>query len=611
MAVMDAGSESISAESLRKSGWEKAIERASGKEAQYFFKALSDEAKRAREAGDPTRARSLRFLADICAMYFKLDDPGAPFGPKFTSPDGRRTMLPEDLTAGEMAAIQEIYPSVEDPELRGRLADVLWLASRDHHAAEAAVLAYLESTKRLENPDSSVEGCERIERALQVAKSLSNQKLVDEVVGQIEGLLDKYRGEDPKFGSKKLMELLLAINRGDPDRYTEFAKKAAARAEAQKDWYGAEAYWSIAASWRHEAGDAEGEKTLRELAAETFVKAADSIPSALIASSFLERAVEAHRRLGNKARAEELHRRLIETQKNSVQELKTVSTEIDLAQWVQKARDAVSGKSLLEALLTLAGIVRVPSVKDLREQIERTGSRFPLPYILGTSIVSATGKKVAGRPSMLADDDKEKEEATQAEMYRQAIFHQQTSAVGLIEPARNQILLEHSPRINDFLPLLTSNPFVPSGREYLYAKGQYHGMQGDFIAAVHILVPQIENSFRYVLGNHGVVVSGLNADGVQEEFDLNRLLQMKEMTEILGEDLRFDLNGLLCSRFGTNLRNRLSHGLLGAKSFEAPACVYLWWISLFLCCAPIASRIRMPSSAAETNSDKAGSLPEE
>lgn len=601
---MNASPPPITADDLKKSGWEEALEGARQKEAHAFNTAFSTAAKRMEEAGEVVKARSLRYLAALCSMHFKLDDPSAPFGPMVIFGDGSRTMLPKDLTDEEVTAIQELYPSVGDPELRARLADVLWLGIRDYRAAEVAVQAYLESANRLENPDSWVSGCNRIERAFQLARALNNKKLIEETVRHIEGLLDKYKGEDPKFLSAKLMGLLLSFRRGDAEKYSGFAERAANRAEDQKEWHRAENYWTIAAQWRRITGDAEGERRFRELAAETFVKAADAVPSAMVAGAHLESAIEAYRRLGNKARAKELHERLIETQNKAIGEMKAVSTEINLSESSRKARELVKGKNLLEAILALSMIAQIPFVKELRQLVEWIAKEHPIQYLFHMVVFSEEGKKVASRPSMLSDDAEEREEAVRAEMYRQATLYQQTSAVGIIEPARDQILLEHNPRIEDLLPLLTSNSFVPPGRERLYAKGFYHGVHGDFIAAIHILVPQLENSFRYVLRNHGVVVSGLNAKGVQEQYDLGVLLQMKEFEEIFGEDLTFDLKGLLISRFGTNLRNRLAHGLLEDGFFQAASSIYLWWISLFLCCAPTVSRIKRAGPVA-------GKAPEE
>jgi len=67
-----------------------------------------------------------------------------------------------------------------------------------------------------------------------------------------------------------------------------------------------------------------------------------------------------------------------------------------------------------------------------------------------------------------------------------------------IEPARYQINLEHSVGLNDLLPIVSNSPFVPPDREYLFAKGLYTRTNRNFFTSTRILIPQIENSVRYL-----------------------------------------------------------------------------------------------------------------
>jgi len=44
---------------------------------------------------------------------------------------------------------------------------------------------------------------------------------------------------------------------------------------------------------------------------------------------------------------------------------------------------------------------------------------------------------------------------------------------------------------------------------------------------------------------------------------------------------------LLIERSGSNLRNRMAHGLINDSEFNSPIMSYLWWVTLRLCCLPI------------------------
>jgi len=199
------------------------------------------------------------------------------------------------------------------------------------------------------------------------------------------------------------------------------------------------------------------------------------------------------------------------------------------------------------------------------------------------------GKVVARQPgSVLSSDPNEAEAATRFEMNRNAAHYQAFHAQAFIEPARDQINLEHSVRVNDLLPIVSHSSFVPPEREYLFAKGLYAGLTGDFLTSTHILIPQIENSIRYLLWNRGVLPSGLDNRGIQNEYHLSTTLYCSEITSIFDEDTLFDLKNLLVEHSGSNLRNHMAHGLINDDEFLRSLLMsYLWWLTLRLCCLPI------------------------
>jgi hypothetical protein len=56
---------------------------------------------------------------------------------------------------------------------------------------------------------------------------------------------------------------------------------------------------------------------------------------------------------------------------------------------------------------------------------------------------------------------------------------------------------------------------------------------------------------------------------------------------IKDEDSLFYLKGLLVEHSGSNLRNRMAHGLINDDGFLSPLMSYLWWLTLRLCCLPM------------------------
>lgn len=211
-----------------------------------------------------------------------------------------------------------------------------------------------------------------------------------------------------------------------------------------------------------------------------------------------------------------------------------------------------------------------------------------MQFLISTQLVTATGKTKDRGASPLSSEAEIREAALREKEFDYGRMNQSVTALLFVEPAREQITAEHRIEPEDLLPFLSHNPFVPIGREAIYARGLAAGFAGDFLVATHLLIPQVENSLRCLLTLQEQLVSNLTSPGgIQQEFSLNKLFDehQAELADILGENLAFDLEGLLIERFGSNLRNEVSHGLLNFDRFGPGSASYLWWLALKLCIA--------------------------
>jgi hypothetical protein len=564
------------------SDWQDVANSSERKECSIYSRDFWNKAQAAKAAGNIRQQAVLEILAVVTSPAVK---PG--------STDEFFADLFQHLTDEHLDFLTEIVSEVSDPELQARIADILWVRRHDYRMAQLAVTAYLQSAIELEYPQNWSSCFHRIERALRLARKINHQ--IDEVVNHIETVLNRYNEEDPFLLSTKLMQLLQEFQLGDPKKYAAIAQKAATIAELARDWHRARDLWTIKAIWHRRDKDEEKERAASMLAAETYIKEAEDafhhhpVPY-LAASSYLQKAVEAFRSirgtngetLDAKARGKEAHKLMIQYQAQSIEELGVISTEVDISNEVDKARNFVKGKKLQDALFCLALLGASPRVSKLRQLAQETEllSRFA-PIVK----INEIGKVVARQSS----NTEEIETAFKLEMYITAIDYQRCHVQAFIEPARDRINLEHSVQISDFLPIVSNNPFIPSNREYLFAKGLYAGLTGDFITSTHILIPQIENSVRYLLAKQGVITSGLDR-GIQKEHFLTSTLyptNYPEIATIFDEDTLFDLQGLLVEHSGSNLRNRMAHGLIDDREFGEPIMCYLWWLTLRLCCLPI------------------------
>lgn len=588
---------------LAQSGWERLVAECERKMCSSYSNRFFNHAQLAEQSGDAINYAALWLLAFITRFVLRPADPNEPFGPRgFVTPDFRVPGL-EDISERHLAALKEWLPEITDPELQARVADVLWSAERrkDYRIAGTAVDAYLASAVQLEDPLEWPYCVDRIERALRLAAMVGGgprptNAQFNKVVAHIEAALDKYDGEDPLFLSARLMELLQDHRAGDPVKYAAMAEKLATRAESVHSRLDlARLYWRIKARWHAMAGNTENQRAAQVQAAETYVSEAEaalalSPPSYQLGAGHIERAIHAYRAIesyrevpGVPERLDTLHRTMANYKEKGMEEMAPISVEVDFSQPIEAAAAAVTGRSLAEALLVLALIEPLPKVAELRSEVESSLTSTPLSARITHTLVRGKGRVVGAMPGLAGiTDPDEWKEAVDARAHRAATLYHQARAV-IIDAARQQIVAEHNARIADLRDMVTDTTFVPSGRELFYARGLHAGLMGDYLTAVHILLPQVENSIRHVLQQVGVIPYGLDDAGIQDAYLLNALLDLPEFEATFGEDLAFDLKGVLNERPGWNLRNEALHGLMGYEEFYGAAACYFWWLTFRLC----------------------------
>jgi hypothetical protein len=572
----------------------------------HYVDCYAKASKEAADKGDSEAAGVFRFLQIICSFGLDLDTPATPFRPMWSSPaEGKRSLLPSDLTPKDVDVVRALAKQTSDPALRARLNDVLWEMTNDHVAGSEAASCYGIVAEQLDLTDDWVFGIVSFRRGLYLASKFGRDKDLFKDSASVLINAAKKAAKDPaKFHCSHLMHLLLRLGIGDPTEFAAISASMAADAKAKGDIYVAKAYWEVEADWQRRAKNTEAEKTARLAAAEAAVSEAENraegeSASFLAAASLMSKAIEELRRAGaTKERIGELRSRLNEWQEKSLSEFKTFSTEMDISKLVQGARDHVKGHDFPVAILKLAFGQPLAEQKEIREQVIRNAKQAPLVHMMGAAIVDQRGRPAAKKEGLFGLQGQAFEDALEAESFSYAAqFNWPLRVEGFIEPARVQILNEHKPTFEDLLFVVQNNPFIPPGHEGIFLRGLHAGFHGDFIVASHLLTVQVENSLRYVLEENGVDISNLMSDGTQPVKVLGAIFGLPATKKIFGEDLCFELRGCLIEKTGYDFRNRVAHGFVHEGECYSNAAVTLWWLVLHTCLMPIFQAIAEKESA--------------
>lgn len=577
-----------------RSNWREKIASAERKTAESYGRVFYQAALENKESGNTALHHVFLLLHMASHLLLRPENRDHPFAPIWQGTDGSRSGDINDLTDSHLSLLKEIFQDIDDPELRSRIGDVIWtFQPRGNFLfAESAIDAYIDAGENFLLTDEFMLGVERLNRAIHLAASLGrNSRKFSLVVAKIEELITRNAPAHSPFVGN-LLELLYEFREGDFNNHALIAESLANHDEQERVWYLARTHWKSAANWYRLSENNEAEQVSLLKQAECYVYEAEEVlkhsegTPRSVAAHHLQSAIEAFRQIpGTDARQKELHIQMLELQASSRDELGEISETLDLTPFVEKAFLAVKDKPFLEALFSFCLLGFSPDVKGLRDTVERMSRDHPLLSWISMNVIDENGRVVGSRGSLFSGTPEEIEEAKIAEMHKWARYEQDALAI-VVNAARLELRLEHRFELNDLLNIAAHNPFIPPNRELIYARGFQFGFQGDFLEAMHLLIPQVENSLRYLLKSQGVITTSLSSEGIQEEQDINTLLAKSELVEILGEDLVFDLAGTLISRFGSNFRNLMAHGLLNQRVFYSNSAIYIWWLLLRICCLP-------------------------
>ncbi len=513
-------------------------------------------------------------------------------------------------------ALQALYPTIRDADLRARVADLLWLVRRDFRAANEAVSAYVISSQLRESVDW-VGGVGPLQRALRIERALNRRN--GPALQRTESALQSYSSGDLTHHSSFLMRTMLALNIGNAALCGTLAEAAAQAAENEidPDWHRAENYWDLAVQWHSKARNQTAKEAALWALARCYEKHSDFVfsrPGQYMphshAADWLEHAVETLRGIGTpdaKTAAEKLYVRLVALQSRIMGEMPIFYHPIDLSEMVVAAQQRVTGHPLMDALGTLAHIHNPASARSICRDSYAIARQTVFVSRTAQRQLSPTGGTAARNTLLTPDEKLRKRERRRVRMIQHAHLNQALSAQGAILPALQTINNEHRINTRAILPLLQDCIFVLKGHDPLFSRGLVEGARGDWVLSSHLLVPQIEAGFRALLVWLGAtppddVKNGKREWGMQE-FLLDDDCCAR-LRPVFGEALLYDARVLLVEKFGANLRPSLAHGLLPQGVSGSPYVfymVYTWWLALRLCFATLQFQASLPGPTDESS----------
>lgn len=546
----------------------------------------------------------LRVLSVATSALLRPNRWNEPFEPVATL-GGRRSSLPSDLDADDVALLSRIAHLMDDTEnasLRARVCDVSWFYGNRADVAllDRAIAAYTAVPLTLDA--WYAEGRNAWERALELAVRRGEDGYA-QIQAMALALLDRLRSGEGASGyfGVQLSQMIRDRRLAGEDEASQLAILCVQRASDARE----AANWRVEQGWEQEATLWFRSLNLRDEAsaaqarlAESFISEADDRRrgvggAASTASHFVELALKTLLQIPRTYRTAhtlgiriaDLRRVLADDRQVLLESMVPMRGEsVDLTEQVADARRRVDGRDKVAALGALGMLSPLASFKAVMSHAKAGIQEFPLSNLFGSETYSSSGQKVSSRPAAdmapPSTPDAEPDEILWSAMVRDHEILTSLVVQGRILPALELIRLQHQFSAALLFDLCRHSPFIPSGHEWTWARGLLHGLDGDFVSAVCVLVPQIEHVVRVQLKQAGAHTLVTDERGIETEKGLSALLDDQKSIEVLGVDLRFELKALFTASQGPNLRNVIAHGLASDGHLMGHAAVYAWWLAV-------------------------------
>lgn len=560
---------------------------------------FEEAAQAAAEEGDISALRAYKVLAVICSYHFNPDRSDT-FTPQMIL-DGRRTLIPSDFLGEQLAILTEVAEQINHPLLRARVADICWYSKKGLYLmAEVAASAYISTVtsffkkELLYQYESDFEVPTRIvdllDRAFTIYASIGKRKNIPQSAQNT--LIATYKTARDNNNLIAFYKLALLGRSYNLLGWELIASEANALATTNAKKQYAEAVkkvWYLAANAYSKIDDEVTSKRCKVNAIEQTLRMRDGVSSSMAKASWTKDAIGELRDIGGMhSEIEVLKKELQQYEENSLSELAEFSIPIELTDERQATMDEFEALEIHEMLFRLAFITQTPEKIGIHKRcLKKRDSHF-LSSIFGSSYADDRGKVIAKSPSAQIGD-KPSEDWFDHQSLAEMSFHYHISSEGFIRPACMTIVRCQTIDERHLEPIVTRSLFVPPGHEAIFAMGFARLIQGDIISAVHLLIPQVENSLRHVLSQSGAITAKLNKDLTQEDQSLSQIYSNRkdELERIFGVDNTYALHLLFNLKGGPMLRHEMAHGKITSGQSYHPAAVYACWFVYHLTCIPL------------------------
>lgn len=477
--------------------------------------------------------------------------------------------------------------------IKAHIYDVIWLCNKDYKAAINAAETYYTLYDKTFNEEHWVQCINYISRALELSIKIGNVDKQYLFLKRIHDNVVLLNGNDSSFLSINLIDLLLKHNYDcDFSTLIPYSDKLISKNKVSisKNNILEKAYY-MKANLYNKLGDTLNANKVYIQYADYLLEEAkvlltdysdnnDDIDNSnrnfFIIDMSIKKAINLYRNHGAQKKAADTYKYLIDIQKNTFHHLQMHKFEFDVSKFYKLLEDDYGNHSISELIWDVIFVFNFQDKKKIRNEVTTNPS---LSSLCDNIFLGNENQTEFVLPGLCLDN----EDNVLLHMYNQSKIYEdlQGNTLGqwFIHRFKNLELKE-----SDLDIIFDNNPIIPKGQGKNIQKGVYYGLIGKMPDSLYLLCPLVENIFRNLADMCGDDMTYYDSKmGIQQKKVLSQVFIGENLNECVEENILFTFNGLLQQKSGSNIRNRITHGLITDAECYSGDCIYFVMVVLRFC----------------------------
>ena len=482
---------------------------------------------------------------------------------------------------------QKRMNETKNPLLKARYAGLIWDFSKkilNQNSNYHTGLNYIDSlVDIIEKYDlkEEYENTTKVARALELSISLNNVEKIEKVKNAIFNLEKKLSKNNPVEMWGLSFDLLLMENKDKVNLTQEKENLIISNLEKRLTYFTSEktvdffyAEATVERLARYYRKNEMREDIARILAEyRNAYNLHKTTGSALEVHSWLTKVYQIHKDYQQKKEREELLVELRELGSRINDELHpmNISTKIPKEKFDEFVDFFTKGDKQTICLKIIQHFI--PKKESIAEQMMNEYKNNPIKFDIYKSIMDEKGRVVATIGSL--DDDYD------GNLYNQISLNMNFSSIFLNAAFKKVIDTELLSEM-DILNFIKESPVFEESRFQIILKAVKAYFDHDFIIAIHLLTPQIEEAIRNLIEISGGTVLKPSKNGGFQLKTLGDLIGDEIIKKVFGEDIQTYFLLLFTDQRGWNIRNSVCHGIVEDNFFSAQVADRLMHVLLIM-----------------------------